>query len=402
LTEPTADSTRPEIVIRSESGSVSSCVELRLDDRGISRLWIVPFTIHIGVAKVRMDGIGGVGTDDEHRNRGYSRRVLEAAIQQMRSGDAALSMLYGIRDFYPKFGFATTGPDHLVVLTDLKRHHALPTGWTVRPFTARDLPTVQALYGRNATETVGAAVRPAEGGVWTRLLESTDASGRAGCRVLEGPDGAVHAYVWRARWCWYVNHALEPNYEDSLVLGEVMADRPLAADAALAACRLWALEEAGNRTVKQVVLALPPNGVLAAAAMRQDARFIQNYGACGGSMARVLSVPRLLEALRPELQARLQAAHNTFTGSLVLETDIGSAALQITPEHVMVAEAQDAGSDGLHVTLPQAELARLALGAFPPADLLARLAARPSEAVSQLLETLFPLRHPHMYLPDRF
>ena len=46
--------------------------------------------------------------------------------------------------------------------------------------------------------------------------------------------------------------------------------------------------------------------------------------------------------------------------------------------------------------------ARLALGAFPPGELLARLETPPDERACQLLEALFPLRHPHMHLPDRF
>src|SRR5690349_7782849 len=129
MTDATLDSVQPEIVIRSEANNASTRVALQIGERGISRLWLVPFSLHIGQAVVRMDGIGGVGTDEEYRNRGYSRRVLEAAIAHMEQGDTALSMLYGIRDFYPKFGFATAGPDHLVFLTDLERDRDLPAGW---------------------------------------------------------------------------------------------------------------------------------------------------------------------------------------------------------------------------------------------------------------------------------
>src|SRR3954453_6375447 len=117
----------------------STRVDLMHADRSISWLWIVPLTIRIGKAVVRMDGIGGVNTLEEYRHRGYSRRVLEAAVERMRQGDAALSMLYGISNFYPKFGYATAGPDHFVRLTRLTDVPALPDGWHVRPFTAADL-----------------------------------------------------------------------------------------------------------------------------------------------------------------------------------------------------------------------------------------------------------------------
>src|SRR5437867_873767 len=94
----------------------STRADLMIDGGSISRLWIVPFRIRIGAAAVRMEGIGGVGTDDEYRNRGYSRRVLEATVERMLAGEAAVSMLYGIANFYPKFGYATAGPDHLLSL----------------------------------------------------------------------------------------------------------------------------------------------------------------------------------------------------------------------------------------------------------------------------------------------
>src|SRR5213083_2629485 len=109
-------SSEPRLAFRQERDG-STRVDLMLEDRSVSWLWIVPFTIRIGRAAVRMDGIGGVNTREGCRRRGYSRRVLEATVERMRQGDAALSMLYGIPHFYPKFGYATAGPEHFVTLT---------------------------------------------------------------------------------------------------------------------------------------------------------------------------------------------------------------------------------------------------------------------------------------------
>jgi hypothetical protein len=395
---------KPELSIRPEDDGSSTRVELTLDGKSISRLWITPFTLHVGEALVGMDGVGGVGTDEAHRSRGHSRRVIEAAIAHMGQGDAALSMLYGIRDFYPKFGYATAGPDYLAVLTDLELETAMPPGWSARPFAAGDLAAVQSLYATGTARSVGAARRPPDGRVWSKLRSIAADGKKDACRVVIGPDGAVHGYIWRARWCWYVKNALEPNFKQGLVLGEVMADSPNSADALLSACRLWAKEERLVRktAVKEVVLAFPPVGPLACAAMRQDARLVRNYAACGGSMARVLSVPRLLDQLRPELEARLRAATCAFAGTLTIETDIGTAALAIDRARIKRTGAGSAGDSAPTVKLPQSELARLALGAFPPEDVLARLPESPPGAAAELLAILFPQRHPHMHLPDRY
>ncbi len=100
--------------------------------------------------------------------------------------------------------------------------------------------------------------------------------------------------------------------------------------------------------------------------------------------------------------ARLQAAHCPFRGTLAFQTDLDDATLRIGPRRVTVTEGALTGPGALSVSLPQTELARLALGAFPPEDLLARLPEPPSSEAAQLLCALFPERHPHMHLPDRY
>src|SRR5262249_34231469 len=154
---------------------------------------------------------------------------------------------------------------------------------------------------------------------------------------VEGPDGQVRGYLWRARWHWYVG-IFERRHPAALVLAEVMADGPASADAALAACCQWAAEESAARpeAVTSVLLALPPEGPVAAAAMRQYARFAQNYSACGSSMARVLDVRRLLQALEPEFKVRLDEAGCDFRGLILLRTELGEVLLEIAPDGIVV------------------------------------------------------------------
>lgn len=114
--EITRDDQDADITLTPEEDGRSTRVELWNDGRSVSRCWIVSLRIRIGEAVVRMDGIGGVGTEPESRNQGYARRVLQAAIRRMSAGDAALTMLYGISNFYERFGYVQAGPEHLVSL----------------------------------------------------------------------------------------------------------------------------------------------------------------------------------------------------------------------------------------------------------------------------------------------
>ncbi|HSV72679.1 MAG TPA: GNAT family N-acetyltransferase, partial [Chthonomonadales bacterium] len=154
-----SDPLDPAVVFVPEDGATRA--ELHVEGRCASKLWIVPRTLRIGEALVRMDGIGGVETEEECRQRGYSRRVIEASIRRMRQGDAAFSMLYGIRDFYTRFGYVTAGPEHRLRLTVAHEPRTLPEGWTARTYSPADLPALAALYDANTADAVGAATRRA-------------------------------------------------------------------------------------------------------------------------------------------------------------------------------------------------------------------------------------------------
>src|SRR5215213_8548372 len=87
---------------------------------------------------------------------------METAVQQMRQGDAALSTLFGIQDFYQKFGYETTGPEYSVIvpLADASpASQSLPPGWRFRLLTSDDMPAVMGLYHANTRQATGALVR---------------------------------------------------------------------------------------------------------------------------------------------------------------------------------------------------------------------------------------------------
>ncbi len=401
------EGTRDEVkFIPEENGSTRA--ELSVDGEAISRLWIVPFHLRIGDAVVRMDGIAGVGTDEAHRNRGYSRLVLEATVAWMKQGDAAISMLYGIPDYYPKFGYATAGPDYFTRCFVSEDATPLPHGWTAEPCVEADLPDLKRLYEESVRHAVGAAVRPESGGVWASLPpsepseedEPTDQ-----CEVVRDASRRARAYLWQGSRFWYIRTNLKSRYADALVIGEAVADSLEAAEALYAVCERWAREEAVQRgeAVKSVVVCGAPEGPMAGAARFRWATLEQRFAPAAESMALVLNLRRLMESLLPELNARWRTAGLAFTGDFRLETMEEAVTLRITPEAITLASEGDATrSAAATLTLSQETMARLIFGAFRPEDLLALLPAPPSAVVTDLVCALFPERHPYMNIPDRF
>src|SRR4051794_20283059 len=93
-------------------------IDLVREATAVSRLFITPLTLTLGVARVRVDGIGGVWTEESQRMQGYARQLMEVSVAHMLDAAARgasqagqpepahLSILWGIPNFYEKFGYA--------------------------------------------------------------------------------------------------------------------------------------------------------------------------------------------------------------------------------------------------------------------------------------------------------
>lgn len=371
-------------------------VSLMIGERDVSRTFIIPLTLRIGEASVRMDGIGGVGTEEEHRNKGYSRRVLDAAIAHIRAGDAPLSTLYGIPHFYPKFGFSTVGSEPTLRLIRLDEDRDLAPGCFTRSGRLADLPRIRNLYDDETRDAVGPVIRDGSGAAWSQMAASL-AEDRDDVRVVTDEADEVIAYAWRAPECWWMQ-SWEHRDPDVLKIAEAFAQTPRAADSLLAACRGWAT----SRSQTTVELAIPATGHLGMAAMLQDSVTSQLHHRDAEFMGRSTGARDLMTALVPELSRRWRAMRTTWRGTLEIRTGDDTVHLGIGEEDVTVLDAgsESAEAEPLVIETTVGTVARLALGSFDPEPLLARAGTSPD--VSEVLAVLFPRRDGYIYPADRF
>src|SRR5947209_2060398 len=295
-----------------------------------------------------------------------------------------------IAEFYPKFGYVTVGPESTISLPPADGDGGIPSGYSIRPFGPDNLPRVQRLYDEMTAGSVATALRRHDSYPWTTLMEPAHTGTSPDCQVVTDAGGQITAYVWRGELLQFVR-AHSQVRPDELIVAEVVAADVRSARAALALCRQWAAEEGSRRPIGRVTFFAPHEGPVAAAAMRMHATLARRYEPDGGWMARVLSASRLLSALEPELSRCLAAADTCFRGTVRVMTDAGEAALAIDADGVRSVLADAAATDGeaLVCRLPQTVLARLALGCFPPEDLLVCLPHPPEGRVMELLQMLF-------------
>ena len=371
---------------------ITTKVRLYAGGQPVSSLIINEKRMRIGATAVKMGGIGGVGTEREHRMKGYMRQVMDRAVRFMAEERYDVSTLFGIRDFYGKWGFASwlAGSTVTINTPDAAR---CPSTLPVRPFESGDLPAVIRIYNRqNATRSCSIA-RPQ---AWQRPFRK---GSRFFCLprlfVVTTPHGRVVGYaaiddVMVDR----ETHERTP-IEDELAVAEVSASDPSAYYSILAEVARQA-QKAG---VDAIVFHLPIDHPFAVFCRRWGATARVGFPADGAAMGRIIRVPRLLRKLRGELLRRLQEA-GVRKGSLWIETDAGSAGIRLGRDGVTVLPRRSRAMPAL--ILPQWALFQGLVGARDGADLLADERVSAEGDVRAFAEALFPLQWPYMWTPDHF
>lgn len=144
-----------------------------VDDAGTSPVdacWLTidPLRLHDGTGgTVELLGIGNVNTLPDHRRRGLASGLLEAAVERMRGSGAAGSLLYGIDDFYDRFGWRTWGDERWVDVP-VDRLGAPGSTYAVRPMLEADGTAIRERYATIAARVPGADAR-SSGRAWAQL-----------------------------------------------------------------------------------------------------------------------------------------------------------------------------------------------------------------------------------------
>jgi predicted acetyltransferase len=87
-------------------------IQVVVGDVGVSSLLIHDPQVRMGYATVRTGGMAAMETAEEHRGRGHARRVIEHAASHLHSEKTPLALLYGIEDFYDRFGYTPAVPSY--------------------------------------------------------------------------------------------------------------------------------------------------------------------------------------------------------------------------------------------------------------------------------------------------
>jgi len=357
---------------------------LMVDGRKVSWLTVIDHRMRVGSAVVRMGGIAGVGTEPAERMKGYCRRLMEDSIAYMRDEGFDVSLLFGIPDFYPKFGYAVCGRASVLTIAtrDAERAGSAAGGFRIRPYTDDDLDSLIELYNKANCSRTGTLVRqrPQFAGI-------PKGSGW-------GTEAVVVVVVDRNdRFAGYA--AYDKNDVD-LIVAEVEAAEPAAFPDLLYEFARLAIE----RRAGSITMYLPPDHAFAEFCRRYECKVSLEYRRCGGAMMRIINQAALFEKIAPELSDRV--ADSRLAGrsaGLGLRTDLGEMRLEIANGRV-IPRAGETAED--RIELPQSRLAQLVMGYRSPRDLLTESGVSFFGEALALAEVLFPVQNAYVWAADHF
>lgn len=359
--------------------------EMLIDNEVVSWLTIIDYQMRVGAAVARMAGIAGVETHRQHRMKGYMRVLFDDTVRYMMDERYDVSVLFGIPNFYPKFGYAVCMPWPKVKVqtrdAELAKSAAESTACKVRPMEPDDISAIIDLYNRNNATRSLTLVRMPE--YFKGFTKGLWWDARAEAIVVEDARGGFAGYaVW--------------DKSDTVV--NVIEVESVNASYYPVLLHEFA-KQAINKRCGDISLFMPPDHPFGQFVLRYGCEWSIRYERHADGMMRILNQAALLEKLVPELQRRVTLVPGSLQGALAIQTNLGATTISIHDGMVKLAPGVQANSV---VEMPQEKLAQLVVGYRSVSDVLSDGEVCSQGEVAPLLSALFPQGQPYMWAADHF
>ncbi|MFN4179702.1 MAG: GNAT family N-acetyltransferase [Armatimonadota bacterium] len=374
-----------EVRVEKEMRGKSCYFWINFEGKDVSRLWVHDLDIRFGDAIVRMGGIGGVETDEAYRKRGFARRLLETANEYMRENGFDIAGLFGISDFYERWGYIPALPEYrLKIPTDnlknAKMKHA------VVEYSDQYKLDALRIYECNNRYRICSIVRYPES--WSGFVRGTDWFVEADVKVFVDESGKVIGYL-----------SLD-KVKDRTAVAEV----GYATQEVFESMAAFLFERAKEHGHEEVILLIPPDHEFAIYLRRYGCTATQVFHRSGGGMMRIINLGSLMTKLSPELSRRMAEAWifgREFEKGFAIVTDIGNVLVKVKGDKVEVSPVPNLSVEE-KLELSQGKLTQLLTGYQTIDILVANQEAQCSPTLIPLLRVLFPPNYPYIWWADRF
>ncbi|MDX2110036.1 MAG: GNAT family N-acetyltransferase [Verrucomicrobiota bacterium] len=350
----------------------------RVDGVAVTHVGVWDFQMRIGNAVARVGGIGAVATHGEYRKHGYMHSTFAQCVAQMRAQGFHFSLLYGIRNYYSRFGYTPAWADRAVTVkpADLIRRDPQTA---LQPEKSILTGEFVALHTKANAGLTGTAMRP----TYPSLLPFD-----------EGP-----AYSLRLAGGELIGAIQTKRDGRRLNVVEAFGD---GAELLAHTARLCESEHCDELVFRK----LHPRSALAQLITTDNCKVETFHDRDGGAMARVISLEPTLRQLLPELAGRLRTVIPAGMERPLLLAD-GEQALMLEITRTDATLTALPISTVNECTHPDAILSprgfsRLLLGSGDPLVELANGRVDARGLGKLLLPVLFPAQEPILSAIDFF
>ncbi|NOZ19994.1 MAG: GNAT family N-acetyltransferase [Planctomycetes bacterium] len=342
----------------------------------VGHVRIQPNVFKLGAARLRVGGIGDVTTHFRQRKKGIAAAAMIDAIDFMKEDGFDLSILFGIPNFYHRFGFAPVIPPAPTLTLDAPALDGLKQRHRCRAFRAADIPKLDAFKRRHdPLDTLSVCRTPAH---WRYRL-----SRWAGSPLF---------YDKRGRLVAYMQVSAE---QDQVRVHEVVA----APDEEVYASVVKELARRARRqVVRRIALQIPPDHPMAEYCIRFGCQYLMRYHKNADGLGRVINVGSFVRKMLPEWERLLSRSELAGKeGSLALSVDGRAMRLLSKKGRLALEETPRRVKGALRLTAQQ--FLQAAVGY---AGLGAKLAELKGAGPRRMAEVLFPRRCPYLWRTDGF
>ncbi|MBI5095681.1 MAG: GNAT family N-acetyltransferase [Candidatus Hydrogenedentes bacterium] len=333
-------------------------------------------TIRIGEARLKMGGFGWVTTAPRFRSKGIARALMNDTLGYLRSHRYDVAMLFGIPNFYHKFGFAVTLAEY-VIAVDVAEGMRLKCGYRLRTAKPGDIAALQRIHHANDADVACSLLRTG-----AHITNRWEQSYKA-IQTLTTEQGKVCAYF----------HAHPEN--DGLSVAEVGVTDPSTYPAVLSACAAYAVEH----NLGKMRFYAPPGHPFARFLLQIKSTHEMRVERDAGGMMAPIDIGETLEHMIPEWESLLarSAARELRTEFALV---VNHANFRVRANRGAIDVASAPGENKLSVSLT--ELIQLLTGYLHLDDVIAARRRLIRHEARQLLTALFPKRNPYVWRFDRF
>lgn len=309
-------------------------------DERLAHLYVMTLKQRIGRAVLLTGGIGGVHTAPAQREKGLSRHLLTYAVQFMTENGYDWSGLFGIPNFYTRFGYASALPEGKLNIATRRAELAVARH-RLRPMLESDLDTILSIYNQVNQDATGTIVR--EPGVWKGFSKASGWGTIPSVVVAVDGEAQDPSSI--------LGYAVYNRFGNYITVAEVAALDETVYESLIA----YFAKEAVAKRVESITFFAPREHPLTQTARRLGCSWQVHFYPDAEGMWRLLNLRSTFEKLLPEFEARLRRA-GLLARRIRARSESsptvpsGSRPRHKAPPHGIVIDTGECGCVGLTVT----------------------------------------------------